>query len=575
MSDIENSSAPDDRPELPVGDLVDAGGAPLSALAEERMLLGIMLVDDTAVERVLPEVGEGDFFDPLHRCIFKFFARGYEEGWKVNTPAIVEFIGGNPDTVVVAGLTISQYLARLMVEADTSIDPVDIATYIQEISERRAIGTIDDREFAANTPFVSKMGLKMWADQNEPGPEYEYLVEDLIPEKEGVLVMGESQTGKSFLTFHLAMCGVRGVPFFGRRIINPFGVVWCAYEAARGSTARMRAYRKFHGLDVEDLPFAVLTKPLALWPDPAAVTALANEIKGIERSHFKGVPLGLIVFDTYNAATPGASEIDSETVSKIRLNFDRLREETGAGSIIVGHTNSVGKHRGNEQLYNNIETVLTVRRKTKVDNRVITELHDDDGRVIRTMKVKKQREGQDGEEIDFVLHEVEDGTKNKFGKARTSCVVTTPNVAAPMDDGDPKKGAPDARGVRASVQEKLFIQCLLQCLDDFGVPPPPELGLPRSVHKVVDYDHVKRAIAQKMLREEDDTDDGRKRHRDRVKKAVTRSREKLTYLEVICCQSPYIWWTGKPVQGIRATQPKSKDLFENEPPLPADVTDFF
>ena len=95
----------------------------------------------------------------------------------------------------------------------------------------------------------------LYTDQNTPGEEYEYLVEDLIPENQIVLMMGESQTGKSFLGYHLGMCIARGVPFFGRRVLKPTGVIWAAYEAGMGAPARMRAYRRHYNLDLEDLPF--------------------------------------------------------------------------------------------------------------------------------------------------------------------------------------------------------------------------------------------------------------------------------------------------------------------------------
>lgn len=561
---------------LPAGDLFDAGDNPLTDIQAERQLIGGLLTEPNSIDAVVAEVGEGDFFDVFHRRMFGVFVRARDEGWEVNAKSMGAALGGEWDAVLPGlGLTAGQYVARLMVDADLSLDPAELAAHIQSCSERRAIGLVSDEEFTAGAPFVSRMGLKMWVDQNDPGEEYEYLVEDLIPEREGALMMGETQTGKSFLTYHLGMCVARGVPFFGRRILQARGVIWCAYEAAKGATARMRAYRKHHSLDLEPLPFAVLTKPLALWPAEKAVEELAAEMRGIVRAKFGSTPLGLMVFDTYNAATPGASEIDSETVSKIRENFARLREIMGAASLIVGHTNSLGKHRGNEQLTNNIDTVLLVSRKTTTSGRDTFDVKDDEGRAIRTMKVKKQREGQDGDEFEFVLNVVEDGTVNRYGRPRTSCVVTAPAIADPGNDREPQKREEGQFGVRASPQEKLFVECLLAVLAEQGVPPPAVLGLPQSVRHVVEYDHVKRIMANKMLREDDNTDEGRKTHRDRVKKALKRARERMMYLKVVGCHDPYIWWTGKPVQGVKDTQPKPRDLFENDPPLPGDISDFY
>ena len=567
-------------PELPTpGDIVDGADNPLTDIAAERQLIGYLLTKGDAIESVLKEVGEGDFFDPFNRQVFAKFAKAHEEGWAIDLQAIVEALGGKTGQEIYPGFTASQYVARLIVQTDMKLDPGEVAAWIQSLSEKRAIGSADDREFEANAPFVSKMGLKMWADQNERAAEYDYLVEDLIPENEGCLVIGDTGTGKSFLMDHLALCGARGVPFFGRRILKPFGTIWFAYEAARGQTARMRAYAKFHNVEETDLPFAVLTRPVPLWPDPKAMEYTLAEINGIVRTRFDGIPLGLCVFDTYNAATPGASEIDSEVVSKIRKGFDFLRAETGASTLIVGHTNSAGKHRGNEQLTNNIDTVILIKRKTFMVGREVFPKKDDDGIAIRTMRVQKQREGIDGEETDFILRVVEDGTVNKFGRPRTSCVVDRPNAA----DSNTQDEARDVKrdvgdGFRASKNEILFMECLLEMLDERGVsPPPPELQLPRSIPRVVDYASVKRLMASRMLREEDDTEDGHKRHRDRVKQALGRARVGLMHWKIVAGHSDrdLIWWTGKSVRGVKATQPKRRDLFGDDAPSVGGVEDFY
>lgn len=548
--------------------MVDEAGQPLTHPAAERALLGAMLLDPECIERVAHEFSADNLADHLHRRIFEKLAQLYEIGAEIKPKPIVEALGGDPNAKLFRDMTVAQYIASLLVNADPETDPLDVARVLMDIAERRATSTDRDIDLIQE-PFKSRFGLVMYADQNQPGPEYEYHVEDLIPKGEGVLLMGETQTGKSFLTQHLALCGARGIPFFGRRILQPFGTIWCAYEAARGQTARMRAYRKFHNLELEDLPFAVLTKPLALWPNPDAASALIQEMRLIVKNFFHGAPLGLVVFDTYNAATPGASEIDSQVVSQIRQQFDRFREELpGTSTIIVGHTNAIGKHRGNEQLTNNIDTVIVVSRKMRaVSSKDKIEDLDEAGRPVRVMKVKKQREGQDGEEHEFVLRVVEDGTKNAFGRMRTSCVVTEPTYTEPPSGDKPSERKDDGSiGVRVPAQTKIFLECVLETVRDYGVPPPPELNLPRSISKVADWTMVKRLFGKKSMSDEVDAGD-KELKTDTLKKSLTRARERLLALQVIGNDSPtnVIWWTGKPVHGMRETQPKRRELFDNEP----------
>jgi hypothetical protein len=545
--------------------LTDEGGALLADPDAEAALLGHLIGKPDAFDGIAPLVASGDFFDTFHRRIFEVFERAFSEGWAVGVDSIVKALGGDPKAVIVNGMTIGGYIVHLMNSVDKSVDPQTLAEHIQQCAERRAVG--DDVGFVE--PFASRMGLTMWADQNDAGPQYEYIVEDLIPENQMVMIIGESQTGKSFLGYHLGMCMARAVPFFGRRVLKPLGVIWAAYEAGQGASARMRAYRRFHGLELEDLPFGVLKEPLPLWPNEPNVSALIEECNGIVRTRFRGIPLGAIIVDTYNAATPGASEIDSEVVSKIRGYFYRIIKETGATLIIVGHTNASGKARGNEQLPNNVDTRIKVSRKVRVEGREVIPVKDDDGREIRTMKVEKQREGLDGQSHDFVLRVVEDGTKNKYGKPRTSCVVVNPNIADVGSDDVPAKPGEAPNGYRVSTNEALFLRCVLQCQNDYGIKPPDVLGLPRSIGLVVDYDYVKRLMFTKMLRDEDNTPDGLNRHREKVKKAIKRAREKLMHARIIGCHDPFIWWTGKPVRGIKETQKNDPSLFDGPAPIMA------
>ncbi|MDH2341510.1 hypothetical protein [Bradyrhizobium sp. SSUT77] len=169
------------------------------------------------------------------------------------------------------------------------------------------------------------------------------------------------------------------------------------------------------------------------------------------------------------------------------------------------------------------------------------------------MTVEQQRSCLDGQSHDFVLRVVEDGTRNKYGKPRTSCVVVNPNLADVGSDEVTDKPGANADGYRVSTNEALFLRCVLQCQNDYGIKPPAELGLPRSIGLVVDYDYVKRLMFTKMLREEDNTPDGLTKHRERVKKALKSERTHLMEVGVVGSDDPFVWWTGKPVNGVRET----------------------
>jgi hypothetical protein len=108
--------------------------------------------------------------------------------------------------------------------------------------------------------------------------------------------------------------------------------------------------------------------------------------------------------------------------------------------------------------------------------------------------------------------------------------------------------------LRITTNEALFLRCVLQCQNDYGIKPPEVLGLPRSIGLVVDYDYAKRLMFTKMLRDEDNTPDNLQQFHARMRNELKAARERLMITRVAGCHDPFIWWTGKPVIGVKETQ---------------------
>lgn len=500
----------------------------------ERALIGMLAAQPNLMAAIEEEVTVDHFGEIIHKQMFAAIAEAeLVAGEPISMKALMDAAGGDPLLPVFEGVTLAVYVARIVAEAPSAPDATHLArTLAAQIrsAANREGGVEDECDLDPEpAPFVPTMGLRMWHEQDQPGPQYEYLIDDLIPERQVVVVMGETGTGKSFLAFAMAMAIALGEPFFDRRILRPMGVVWCAYEAAEGAAARMRVYRRYHGLSLDPLPFGALQHPLPIWPTEPNGDAVIREIQGIERTRFNGIKLGAIVVDTYNAATPGASEIDSEVVSKIRSYFHRAVEATGATLIIVGHTNAAGKLRGNEQLPNNIDTIIRVSMKTQLVGRDTIQIKDEDGRELRTMKVIKQREGKNGTEFDFVLRAWEDGTINKFGDRRTSCVVV-------RSDGL----ALGPRATRLSTERIVILRALETAIEEYGEPPIAALKLPRAIATVVKAQRWKEVYLQKVPDHGAPDNTINKRLRDASNQFQT--------MGLIGRLNPFVWLTGKVVE---------------------------
>lgn len=450
------------------------------------------------------------------------------------------------------------------------------APQVEALADRIADAGVRRLEAAPTAPVLdhewqSTMGLLMWEDRNSfVQVEYDYLVEDTIPERELTIIMGATQAGKSFLAFHLAMCMARAQPFFGKQIAEPVPVVWCAFEGGRGARGRMLAYAKHHNIGQDNILFAALTNPVDLWSNELNIGQLIKEVEGVVRTRFNGRRPGALFIDTHNAATPGASEIDSEAVSKIRDRYKQLMHAIGCAIIIIGHTNAMGKHRGNELLVNNVDTVITVTKKSVLKNRTPVQLRDDDNREIRTVDLWKQREGETGHMFDFVLPAIETGIKNKFGKSRTSCVVVSPNWSAQAEAEANVKGEKETRqGIKLSDHEDYFFKVLWKALTEIGEPAPPALNLPLNrlvVHRANVSDRYKRGLIP--------DDAAGAVSNNTIKSRWQRATSRLRKLGVIGFEEPYFYWTGKPVMGVPGTMPQRQLFDEMSTAMPTDFPEF-
>jgi archaellum biogenesis ATPase FlaH len=506
------------------GDLFDAGGAQLTDHDAERQMLGILLTNPAATTETIEIVKPHDLHDPIHRRLYELLTRAYETDTEITIGGLVSDLGGNVTPALTE--TTSAYLARLMADADMKADVAEIADHLQAVSERRAVGTVDDVDFDRGRPFVSKFGAQAWEDIGTAGAAvcYAWLVEDVIPLGEITLAFGDSGTGKSFDMFDMAMCVARGIKFNNRNVERGL-VVYVAAEAGKGFAKRKMAYAIQHNLEPsEPLPFVLLTKRPNFFHDDTDALALIEEINAIARRY--NLPLVLIVIDTLSALAPGMNENASQDVSMVRKRLVMLQDKFNAATVLVHHKPKNGATpRGHGSLTADFET--TIEFETVGDRRT------DLGKTIHRASVRKQREGKSGIYWEFTLPVVEVG-RNKWGNPETSCVVSPHAINT----------ARAAIGFHATANEKLFLRALFDALAEHGQLPPA--NLPASIVKVVDHVHVRTLMRERVIDPHEDKTVADNRFRGAYKRAG----DKLRDGAVIGIQGRLLWYTGKPINGF-------------------------
>lgn len=417
------------------------------------------------------------------------------------------------------------------------------------------------------TPFESRFGAVTWSDLDQPGPVYDELIKGVLTRGELSLLLGESQSGKTFLAVDINGAVARGIPWFGRRVRQGL-VIYQAGESATGvRRKRLPAYRIHHNVAHEAVPFVLLQSPLDLYSSDDPTEAFIEECKHWSRVY--GVPLELITIDTFNKATPGANENDGKDMGIVLARCDRIRKATGAHVMLVHHLNAGGsKARGHTSLFANVENVILCR--------LVPDHSDADGRKVREAVIAKQKDGEDGVSIKFVLPQVEIGTDSD-GDRITSCVVAPP--AGEAGQTTPKNNAVQLGGANQKV-----LRALYDALNDSltAEAAPRDLNLPAGAKWTSRKAHGARfAEVEKPDNFDSLSEDEKEKERNRIRQALKRARDTLYAKKIIGMDDEHVWLTGKPVMGfgpppgVEAARRKSKPAEEAPPPpdLPFDVTD--
>lgn len=415
-------------------------------------------------------------------------------------------------------------------------------------------------------PYKSQFGAVRWSERrNGIAKTYDWAIKGLVPHGKSVLIYGESQCGKSFEAFDMAMHVARGLPFAGRKC-KQLGVVYCAAEKGEGFIPRMEAYGEHHGIaDEEDVPFVVLTKPVDLWSEDATTDKMIDEALALSAGW--NVPLGVYVLDTYQAATPGASIIKDEDVTTIYKRCQRIMERTGAGVWILHHKNAHGTIRGSLVLWNAIETTIEIEvLKVGTKPSDTQERLDEDKRPIRRATVRKQSEGVKGDHWDFVLRQVTLGV-DVDGDNITSCVTDIPNQH-PVEDVTKGGAAERPAGVYLSDINVAIFKAMLKAVDEDSIPPTPTMKLPASVTRVVKWTDVR--IQYRRVTPREELGDTPERQNENFKSRVSRFRKDMSRAGVIgvdelASGDHVIWPTGKRVYGRGLQWPRVEKKKEEGP----------
>ncbi len=505
--------------------VTDVAAPPLpQEYAAERALIGMLASQPELMAAIEEDVTTDNFGVPIHKQMFDAIAGlPFVPGQPISMKELMDAAGGDPLMPVFEGHTLARYVAMLIADAPMAPDAAHlartIAAQVRTLANRE--GEIhDDYDLDPEPlPFVSRFGGIPFEQLDEPGPEHEHVIDGLITVGDKSVLGGASQSGKSFLAIHTAMCIATGMTFFGRKVMTPGLVVYQAGEGGRGIKKRFRAWRQHFKVPKDKVvPLFLLQSKIDIHSHEGDTGKLIEEIRGIEQLY--QMPVVALFIDTLQKAQGMADENSGRDMGTVMANVDRISDAVpGCHVCLVHHMNAGGtKLRGHTSVYAGVDQVMLVTK--------------DPESKLRTMTLDKQKDDEDGAKILFELMVVEVGRRPVDGKPITSCVTLPLGGQLELK----VKGSYKDRTVNLSDQNANILAALKNALATHGEPTPPMLKLPRSITTVVQYKHWRDAFAAVAFEKSDST----------VRKAMERAGPKFLRLGIIGRDGNYVWLTGRP-----------------------------
>lgn len=400
----------------------------------------------------------------------------------------------------------------------------------------------------------SSFGAMRYVDIDKPGKELTWLVKGVLTAGEISIWYGAWGSGKSFLITDCAMAIARGNRWMGNKTLQGL-VMYQAGEGALGLRKRLRAYRQYHKLPVDDdIPFVLLPSRIDIFANDIDMNKLIAELIGWKA--FYDHDLRLLVLDTLNAAAPGADENQSRDIGPVINRARKIAEATGAHVALVDHTpKDGGSPRGWSGKMGNVDNAIAIARTDQIDRQLSEDGTRNYDRPIREWTVAKQKDEADQRRAQFILKRVVLG-KDEEGDEISSCIV---DALGNVDSGAPagsRRDNPPPGYHKMNPANEDIMRCLVRALKKVGRSAPAGIDAPPS-EPVITIGEWQAELIELQVGHEEITTTLRERLKKRIQRACRAWDCDEAHAKLIVKQNEYVWRTTRKVHMVDPDPPKA------------------
>lgn len=357
----------------------------------EQSLLGSLLIDNAAFQKIADVVSQGDFYLHAHRLIFGSIARliaagsvadvvtVFDDLGEVNIPAIggLKYLHALHECVPSAS-NVVRY-AEIVAERATlrsviaSADEISARCFRGEPAAaiigdaKTTLGRLSD---ARSLPS-SRVPLLSLAELRKQAHSVSWLVKGIIPAACMGMMFGASGTFKSFIALDACLHVVHGLPWMGRKT-KQGEVLFLAAEGGSGLWQRIAAWHQARRLKWENAAMKVV---------PVSIDLSQDAWKVVEAAQAQAVCPALVVIDTMSQTFGGEENVANEVAAYFREIGARFRQLWGCTVIVIHHSGhaSTERPRGSSAILGNVDFLFGVFRDEKEMMATLTCIKQKDG----------------------------------------------------------------------------------------------------------------------------------------------------------------------------------------------------